>query len=70
MKWETALSFARNQIDVTYEEWCNLYVDMRNPTPAGVEHALKTAKPILVRNGVIEESVQLRYTPKLAPNAS
>lgn len=62
MKWQTALSFARNQTDVTYEEWCNLYVDMRNPTLAQVEHALKTAHPILVRNNLIEESVVLRYS--------
>jgi hypothetical protein len=61
MKWETALKFARNQDDVTYEEWCNLYVDLKNPTEAQVNHALKTAHPILVRNGVIHKSVELSY---------
>jgi hypothetical protein len=61
MRWEIALVFAKNQRDVTYEEWCNLYVDMREPTKAQVEHAMKTAHPILVRNNVIEESVVLSY---------
>lgn len=61
MKWQTALQFARNQTDVTYGEWCDLYVDMRNPTTAQVKHALTTAHPILVRNGVIEESVVLSH---------
>lgn len=61
MMWGTALLFARNQADLTYEEWCNLYVDMRNPTEAKVELALEAAHPILVRNGVIDESVVLSY---------
>lgn len=60
MKWQTALQFARNQPDVTYEEWCNLYVK-QHPTEDQVEHALRTAHPILVRNNVIEESVVLSY---------
>lgn len=61
MRWQTALEFARNQDDVTYEEWCNLYVNRKNPSEAQVEHALKTAHPILVRNSVIHESVELSY---------
>lgn len=61
MKWETALQFARNQSDVTYEEWCNLYVNMIAPGRDQVEHALRTAHPILVRNNIIEPSVVLSY---------
>lgn len=59
MKWETALEFARDQRDVTYEEWCNLYVNRQNPTGAQIRRALVTAHSILVRNGVIEESDRL-----------
>jgi hypothetical protein len=61
MKWQTALDFARNQDDVTYMEWCCLYVDHTNPTEAQVDRALKTAHPILVRNQVIMPSVVLSY---------
>lgn len=62
MKWQTALELARNQPDVTYVEWCNMYVDMQNPTVAQVEAALKVAHPILVRNNVIKQSVKLSWS--------
>lgn len=62
MKWETALQFARNQTDVTFEEWCGLYVDAHIPAKAQVEHALGVAHPILVRNGIIEQSVVLSFS--------
>jgi hypothetical protein len=68
MKWQTALKFAREQSDVTYEEWCNLYVDMSDPTRDQVERALKTAHPILARNGIIEPSVVLYYSDVLRRN--
>jgi len=62
MNWRTALEFARNQEDLTYEEWCGLYVDnIRNPKRENVERALKVARPILVRNQIIEESVELSF---------
>jgi hypothetical protein len=61
MKWTSALQLARLCEDLTYEEWCNLYVNKLHPTEAQIEHALKTAHRVLVRNGVIEESVELSY---------
>lgn len=65
MKWQTALDFARNQEDVTYEEWCGLYVDNHQdpPNQGQIAHALQVAHPILVRNNVIEKSVVLSSGP-------
>lgn len=57
MLFKTAIEFARNQTDVTYEEWCNLYYDYDNPTPEQIETCAKTARAILIRNKIIDESV-------------
>lgn len=42
---------------MTYEEWCNLYVNKTTPSLAQVKTASDTAHGILVRNDVIEASV-------------
>lgn len=58
MHWTLAVEFARNQKDVTYDEWCRLYVDMRRPTAEQIRRACETAHPILVRNNVIVANVE------------
>lgn len=62
MHWTLALQFARNQPDLTYEEWCGLYVDPQHPTPQAIAKACKVAHPILVRRRVIEKSVTFDQT--------
>lgn len=42
---------------MTYEEWCNLYVNGKSPSLAQIKTATDTAHAILVRNLVIEPSV-------------
>jgi hypothetical protein len=56
MKWQTAVALARSCADVTYEEWCDLYVDLSNPERQK-EKASETAHAILVRNCTIDPSV-------------
>lgn len=60
MHWITAIEFARAQPDVTYQEWCDMYYNHRLPSPPKIviEEVLKTARPILIRNKVISESVK------------
>lgn len=55
MHWKDAVDLAKKQPDVTYEEWCNLYVPSRNPTPQHLDKATKAARSILVRNKLMEE---------------
>lgn len=57
MHWIQAIKVAREQEDVTYQEWCWLYVDHLRPTRSQFDNATKTAHAVLVRNNVIEESV-------------
>lgn len=55
--WVTGVQYARMQSDVSYQEWCDLYYDHSDPTPAQIQRACKTALPILHRNNVIDSSV-------------
>lgn len=58
MHWSVAVEIAKECEDVSYEEWCNMYVDHRNPSSEQIDTASKTAHPILVRNGAIVEDVK------------
>lgn len=62
MFWEIAVFHARRAEDVSYDEWCALYYDPKNPTQEQILKATEAAKPILVRNGVIEPGVVLELT--------
>ncbi len=55
--WVTAVQIARDQYDVTYEEWCALYYDHTDPTWDQFGKCTETAREVLVRNNVIDESV-------------
>jgi hypothetical protein len=55
MHWITAIEFARQQNDVSYEEWCELYYDHSDPTVKQIEKACEMAYAILLRNGIIAE---------------
>lgn len=57
MLFRTAVEFARNQTDVTYEEWCNLYYTYDAPTLEQIKKCTETARVILIRNHVIDVSV-------------
>ena len=61
MLWQTAVDIARTCPDVTYEEWCALYVDPQHPTRQR-DKASEAAHEILVRNNVIEESVRFNLS--------
>lgn len=63
MHWAEALTIARNQQDLSYDEWCGLYLDPRPETvnKFQVKRALRVAHRVLVRNGVIDKSVRLSY---------
>lgn len=58
MKWQTAVSLARTAEDVSYEEWCDLYYNVKNPTKEQIDKACKAAHSILVRNNAIVPSVE------------
>jgi hypothetical protein len=55
MHWVTAVEFARQSNDVTYEEWCELYYDHSDPTHEQIQKACRMAYTILLRNNVIAE---------------
>src|SRR3954447_5205429 len=55
MHWVTAVEFARQSNDVTYEEWCDLYYDHSDPTHEQIQKACKMAYTILLRNNFIAE---------------
>lgn len=56
MYYLDAIRLAQEQQDVTYEEWCNMYVPYMNPTEEQIERAIDTARTILVRNELLEGS--------------
>lgn len=60
--WPQGLIMARDCSDVTYEEWCNMYVSRIEPSSEQIMKALKTAYPILVRNGLVEEFLTFNLT--------
>ena len=53
LHWVTGVSYARMQSDVSYQEWCDLYYNHREPTIEQIQRACETALPILHRNEVI-----------------
>lgn len=55
MHWVTAVQFARQSNDVTYEEWCELYYDHSDPTDEQIQKACEMAHKILLRNDVIAD---------------
>lgn len=61
MHWAQAVLIAQHQGDVTYEEWCGLYVHSTTPTEEQVRAALPVAKTILVRNGKMREEDELTF---------
>lgn len=61
MNWRLAVQMAKEQPDVTREEWIELYYYRPDPTSEQIERATKIAHPILVRNNVIEESVRFFF---------
>ena len=63
MPWKLAVDIAKAVEDVTYEEWCKLFVSAYDPTPEQIEVASQTAHTILVRNQMIKESVVFEPTP-------
>jgi hypothetical protein len=62
--WTVAVKLAKSAEDVTFEEWCALYVDHKNPTAEQIRTACEAAHPILVRNGAIESSVVIDQSPR------
>lgn len=65
MYWMTAIELARNFMDLSYEEWCNLYIDYKNPNEFQLRLCEETAHKVLVRHNVIEPNVTFINRPKL-----
>lgn len=61
MYWLTAIKLAKVLDDVTFEEWCDLYVPFHNPHDEQIAKASSAARKILVRNNLIHESVKFTY---------
>lgn len=57
MHWSVAVDLAKRVDDLSYEEWCALYVNAKNPTEDQVSTACSAAHSILVRNQMIQPSV-------------
>jgi frataxin-like iron-binding protein CyaY len=58
VRWQIAVDIAKQCFDLTFEEWCDLYVNRKHPTREQIARASKVAHTVLVRNGEIEESVR------------
>jgi len=58
LHWSVAVGLAKNVEDLTYEEWCNLYVNSQNPTTEQIARACETTHAVLVRHRIIESSVR------------
>lgn len=61
MNWKLAVQMAREQSDVTYQEWCDLYYSVLDASAGQIEKAAKTALPILIRNHRVERGTRLFY---------
>lgn len=57
--WTTAINLAKLAEDVTFEEWCDLYVNKQDPTAEQIAKASQTAKEILVRLGSISADTMI-----------
>lgn len=58
MRWYNAVYLAK-QYEMSFEEWCDLYVSKNEPTDEQIEKATRTAHTVLVRNNVIDDYVRL-----------
>lgn len=63
MHWARAVIIAKHQEDVTYEEWCAMYINHRAPTEEQVIGAMRTVRTVLTRNGHIAAETPLTYDP-------
>lgn len=63
MYWITAIEMARKAADLSYEEWCNLYVDHKSPTDEQLRVCEATAYEVLLRNNVIEAKARFIKRP-------
>jgi len=57
MHWTVVVKLAKLAEDVTYEEWCELYVSFKKPTQEQINTASQSAHAILVRNKIIKSDV-------------
>jgi len=69
MHWVTGVQYARQQTDISYQEWCDLYYDHLDPTPEQIKKACETALPILHRNAVISPDVTELFGTGDGPDA-
>lgn len=64
MHWSVAVKVARMFDDVTYKEWCDLYVNRLHPADDQIRIASNTAHKVLVRNKAIEPGVVIDRSPE------
>lgn len=63
MYWTTAVDVART-LDITYQEWCDLYYFKSNPTEMQIHLCKETAYVVLYRNNIIAKEVRFIDDPR------